>query len=480
MNQQTKIKKSEVVMKTKYLFIALLVTFAFLLTEEAYSYKRVVSIGYFYSELSPYGRWIEIDPGVVVWRPANSFSKWAPYSAGTWVWTNYGWYWDSYEPYGHVVYHYGRWYFDDYYGWLWLPDYEWAPSWVEWRYNDVYIGWAPLHPYAAFSIATGIHFTKSYYVKYSYWNYVKYAHFCNSNVNNYFIGETVKYRIHSDTKYRSNYEYRNNGVYNRGVDPALVERRGNTRVKENNIVFKQREDNSRDPVVRSNGRIEVATPRESSVRNENLVFEKRERASSLDVTKVEMGRRESSVNRENTVNRESTTNRESVRSTVNQTRQNETDNTGRTRTSESVRTETRNNENTGRNTQVQQRSEVQSSATGREATSSTINRAAETQTREQNRSVETQRTETRSNISTGVQRETETNINNRTSTPSNTNVNRERNQSTTNRGTGSSTTVTGRTQTENRTTTRTETRRGNSSTQQRDDNSNRETRTRTR
>ncbi|MFN3693884.1 MAG: DUF6600 domain-containing protein, partial [Ignavibacterium sp.] len=132
--------------------------------------------GYFYTNLSPYGTWIEIDYGVVAWRPTIIKRNWAPYKIGRWVWTDYGWYWDSYEPFGHIVFHYGRWYYDDYYGWIWIPDDEWAPAWVEWRYDDDYIGWAPLHPYAVFSVNFGIRITYNYNVPYAYWHFVTYRY----------------------------------------------------------------------------------------------------------------------------------------------------------------------------------------------------------------------------------------------------------------------------------------------------------------
>ena len=138
--------------------------------------------GYFYTSLSPYGTWMEIGFGTPVWRPTIMRRTWSPYSQGQWIYTDYGWYWDSYESFGAIVYHYGRWYYDDYYGWIWIPDYEWAPAWVDWRYDDDYIGWAPLSPYALFSINIGIHYTYDYYVPYNHWNYVKYNHFCDNNV----------------------------------------------------------------------------------------------------------------------------------------------------------------------------------------------------------------------------------------------------------------------------------------------------------
>jgi len=45
-----------------------------------------------------------------------------------------------------------------FYGWVWMPDDVWAPSWVEWRSNDYCIGWAPLTPYAIFDFSSGLHY----------------------------------------------------------------------------------------------------------------------------------------------------------------------------------------------------------------------------------------------------------------------------------------------------------------------------------
>ena len=163
-------------MKRIIIFSAVLFVFTAFTTEA----KRHHNFsGYFYTELSPYGQWIEIDYGVVVWQPTIMQTGWAPYSQGRWVWTYDGWYWDSYESFGYVTYHYGRWYHDDYYGWLWYPDYEWAPAWVEWRYSNDYIGWAPLHPYATFSISIGIHFSNVFYTPYYHWHFIAYNNFCH-------------------------------------------------------------------------------------------------------------------------------------------------------------------------------------------------------------------------------------------------------------------------------------------------------------
>ena len=69
-----------------------------------------------------------------------------PYTVGRWIYSDYGWYWDSREPFAWAVYHYGRWGYDPDYGWFWVPGDVWAPAWVQWRYSDNYVGWAPIGP----------------------------------------------------------------------------------------------------------------------------------------------------------------------------------------------------------------------------------------------------------------------------------------------------------------------------------------------
>jgi hypothetical protein len=45
-----------------------------------------------------------------------------------------------------VIYHYGRWMFDDDDGWVWIPAYEWGPGFVQWRRGREYAGWGSLPP----------------------------------------------------------------------------------------------------------------------------------------------------------------------------------------------------------------------------------------------------------------------------------------------------------------------------------------------
>jgi hypothetical protein len=105
-----------------------------------------VSVSYFYGQLAPYGQWVDDPAYGQCWVPAHVASGWRPYSDGYWAYTDYGWTWVDYAPYGWAVYHYGRWVLDPYYGWLWVPGTVWAPAWVAWRASDDWIGWAPLPP----------------------------------------------------------------------------------------------------------------------------------------------------------------------------------------------------------------------------------------------------------------------------------------------------------------------------------------------
>lgn len=202
-----------------------------------------ISFNFFYSSLRPYGEWIQLDNDLVVWRPNGVSHRWRPYSHGRWSWTSDGWYWDSYEPFGWATYHYGRWYNDDYYGWIWIPDYDWGPSWVEWRYDDDYIGWAPLPPYASFHIDLGIHFSIRWHSHHNYWNFVRYNRFYDRRVYNYYLDDRHCERIFERTKYRTNYYSDRDRIINGGIDRSFIERKGGYRISERNITSV---DNYRD------------------------------------------------------------------------------------------------------------------------------------------------------------------------------------------------------------------------------------------
>jgi Family of unknown function (DUF6600) len=114
------------------------------------SAQETIGVDYFYDQLGPYGQWVWHPRFGYVWLPDNVSEDWRPYTVGHWIYTDdYGWYWQSEEPFAWAVYHYGRWGYDPDYGWFWVPGDTWAPAWVQWRYSDQYVGWAPVGPAAA-------------------------------------------------------------------------------------------------------------------------------------------------------------------------------------------------------------------------------------------------------------------------------------------------------------------------------------------
>lgn len=109
----------------------------------------------FYDDLAPYGRWL-YDPSFgYVWMP-NVGRDFRPYfTNGYWAMTQFGNTWVSLYDWGWAPFHYGRWTYDGYYGWLWIPGNEWAPAWVSWRSNNNYYGWAPIGPGVNINISLG-------------------------------------------------------------------------------------------------------------------------------------------------------------------------------------------------------------------------------------------------------------------------------------------------------------------------------------
>ena len=218
-----------------------------------------VSFGVFYSSMSPYGEWIAVDHDVYAWRPLDVGPDWRPYTVGRWIWTADGWYWYSDEPWGWAAYHYGRWYYDEFYGWVWIPGYEWAPAWVEWRYGGDYIGWAPLGPYAVFSINIGIVYRTSWVTPQYYWSFVHCRYVSHSHVNRYVYRTDNNTRYIGHTRSAGNVRYEGGRVVSRGPERSYVERRGNVRIDRMEIADT---DQRHERVTRKEGqeRIEVYRP----------------------------------------------------------------------------------------------------------------------------------------------------------------------------------------------------------------------------
>ncbi len=224
--------------------------------------KAGVRFGLFYNSLAPYGEWVDCSYGNV-WRPLNMEHGWRPYLYGRWVWTvDYGWYWVSEEPFGWATFHYGRWVYDDFYGWVWAPDDVWGPAWVEWRYSNDYIGWAPLSPYARWNVSIGISFDAGWSTPIHYWNFVPCRSFTHSRVFDYVQPVERTRRFFGSTRGVRTMESDGDRIVNRGIDVGFVERRTQRRVDRADVVNRTNGEGER--MVRGDGgrsRVEVYRPR---------------------------------------------------------------------------------------------------------------------------------------------------------------------------------------------------------------------------
>jgi len=255
-----------------------------------------VSFGIFYSSLAPHGEWIAVDAGVYAWRPLGVAHGWRPYYYGRWFWTADGWYWESEEPWAWAVYHYGRWYYDDYYGWLWTPGYDWAPAWVEWRVGGPYVGWAPLAPYAVFSLSFGIYYSHRWVTPHHYWCFAPVHAVAYPSVHTYVYRNSENPRIIGRTRNAGSVRYQGGRITTRGPDRSYVERRGKARISTAEVVDvadARRHGLSRDG---SRERIQVYRPELGSGREDPSLRPKdvrqAERPVTLDTRRIDLRARE--------------------------------------------------------------------------------------------------------------------------------------------------------------------------------------------
>lgn len=127
----------------------------------------------FYEPLAPYGRWVMYPSYGRVWVPHTHVvgAGYRPYTHGHWENTEWGWTWVDHHPFGWATGHYGRWFYDSSYGWVWVPGRTWAPAWVTWRSGGSYVGWAPMPPGAAFGGVYTVYDTSWVFVSYSSFGY---------------------------------------------------------------------------------------------------------------------------------------------------------------------------------------------------------------------------------------------------------------------------------------------------------------------
>lgn len=176
-----------------------------------------VDFNTFYTELSPYGRWIDYPQYGRVW--ICNERGFQPYGTnGHWVYTDMGWTWVSDYPWGWAPFHYGRWAYDDAYGWFWVPGYEWAPAWVSWRNSNDYYGWAPLAP--GLHVSVGVSFGS---IPASRWVFVPRQYIASPAVHNYYVDRSRNVTIINNTTIINNVHVTNNQRVNYVAGPRREE-----------------------------------------------------------------------------------------------------------------------------------------------------------------------------------------------------------------------------------------------------------------
>lgn len=212
-------------MKTMIKLPAMLLGLVLLLagtSQEVRAQQEDVSLQTFYDELSPYGVWIQDPQYGYVWRPDVDQREFRPYySNGRWVMTEYGNTWVSDYDWGWAPFHYGRWVYNRYNQWVWLPDTVWGPAWVNWRSGSGYYGWAPMGP----SINVNVNFG----IPNFWWVFVPQRNIYYSSFPRYYHQRNVT--IIRNTTIINNTYVRNNRTYYSGPRASDIRRATNRDVR---------------------------------------------------------------------------------------------------------------------------------------------------------------------------------------------------------------------------------------------------------
>lgn len=205
------------------LFVFALMTILLVVPEKTMAQTRSnITFQTFYDELSPYGQWINNPQYGYVWLP-NAGPDFQPYATrGHWVVTEYGNTWVSQYDWGWAPFHYGRWYFDDFYGWAWVPGNVWGPAWVNWRSANGYYGWAPLGP--------GMHVNVSVNIPLAHWVFVPYRYFTSPRIYTYYVPRRRVVNVYNTSVVINNYHTTNNYTYVSGPSKNEIEKVTRTRV----------------------------------------------------------------------------------------------------------------------------------------------------------------------------------------------------------------------------------------------------------
>lgn len=192
--------------------------------------NQYFSFNDFYTNLAPYGQWIEDQHYGFVWSPDVESDFRPYYTNGRWAQTDYGNTWVSDYNWGWACFHYGRWIFDSYYGWLWVPGSTWGPAWVSWRAGAGSFGWAPLSPDYELTMESGSEL-KAYRCPRDWWVFLPYKYIYGGDYYSYLTGPQGNTTVFATTTVADN-TYTNNGnVYVGGPTFAQMEKVSEVPVK---------------------------------------------------------------------------------------------------------------------------------------------------------------------------------------------------------------------------------------------------------
>jgi hypothetical protein len=198
-------------------------------------------VTYFYSDLAPYGAWVQLDGIGWCWQPRVVVINhgWRPYcEGGHWIYSDAGWYWASDYSWGWAPFHYGRWHLHDRCGWVWLPDRVWGPAWVSWRFAGDNCGWAPLPPHAEFDLHLGWRFNGvsvasnfDFGLGLNVFTFVGLKDFSDRDLGHRRLPPAEATRLYHQTTIINNYTVNNNLIVNRGIPVERVSAATHTQIK---------------------------------------------------------------------------------------------------------------------------------------------------------------------------------------------------------------------------------------------------------
>jgi hypothetical protein len=192
--------------------------------------------------------------------------------------------WISQDPWGGIPYHYGRWAYDSYYGWVWVPedDLIWAPAWVAWRYGDDYVGWAPLPPDAGWRSGSGLTISVSTLDRRIYrsgWCFAPVRTFGTTRIRSSLLPPSRNVTLLARTRNVTRYEVYNSLPAERGLRPEIIERATGRKFQRYQIVDSRSRSNLKKVAIQGRT-IEVYRPRITGVRSQRTRFVPRAGVSS--------------------------------------------------------------------------------------------------------------------------------------------------------------------------------------------------------